>query len=346
MTYIVAEIGQNHNGSVDIAKVIIDLVARPAIDGLFGRQLAPVNAIKLTKRDLSHELARSQSCKPYISPHSFGATYGEHRARLELSDDQHFELFKYAKSLGFDLIETLCSPRCLSLLALFRPDYLKVASRDLTNLPLLKELAATGIPIILSTGMGAVAELDAALAEITRYHKNVSILHCVSQYPADPINVNLKTIHFLKKRYADFRIGYSDHTIGISAAVAAVAMGAEIVEKHVTLDRGMKGSDHACSLGPEGIQRMVRDIRLLELAMGTEQMLVPEAVRETRDKLQRSIATNRPLVKGCVLQESDLHMLSPGDGFTWADRSQVIGRILQHDIGENEIIYAKHIGLE
>jgi sialic acid synthase len=130
MTYIIGEIGQNHNGSVDIAKLIIDLVSRPIVDNLFGNKLKGMDAVKLTKRDLKCELSASQMSKPYDSPHSFGRTYGEHREFLELTDEQHFEVYKYAKAYGLDFVETLCAIGCLSLLKLFTPDRLKVASRD------------------------------------------------------------------------------------------------------------------------------------------------------------------------------------------------------------------------
>ena len=171
-TYIIGEIGQNHNGSVDIAKLIVDLVSRPVREEVFNIELRPMDAVKLTKRDLNEELTDSQMNRPYDSPHSFGRTYGEHRAFLELTDEEHFEVYRHAKSLGLDFVETLCSKGCLSLLKLFTPDRLKVASRDLTNLPLLEVMAETKIPIILSTGMAGRKELDDALEVITRYQMN------------------------------------------------------------------------------------------------------------------------------------------------------------------------------
>ena len=136
-TYIVGEIGQNHNGSVEIAKQMVDMVTRPVREEDFSLDLKPMDAVKMTKRDLDEELTASQMNRPYDSPNSFGRTYGEHRAFLELSDEAHFEVFKYAKERGLDFVETLCARGCLSLLKLFTPDRLKVASRDLTNLPLL-----------------------------------------------------------------------------------------------------------------------------------------------------------------------------------------------------------------
>ena len=339
MIYIIGEIGQNHNGSVDIAKLIIDAAARPVHEGLFNLDLKPMNAVKMTKRDLASELSASMMAKPYDSPHSFGKTYGEHREFLELSNEEHYECYLYAKSLNLDFVETLCAIDCLSMLKVFSPDKLKVASRDLTNLPLLEALAETKIPIILSTGMGGLREINNALEIITKHHKDVSILHCVSQYPTEPRNTNLLSISYLKKHFGDFQIGYSDHTIGISAPIAAAALGASIIEKHITLDRRMKGTDQSGSLGPDGMNKMVRDIRVLELSMGVEDIFIDPSVASSKVKLERSIASKRAIAKGETILESDLHMLSPGDGILWADRSTLIGKQAKQDIPANEIIY-------
>lgn len=338
-TYIIGEIGQNHNGSVDIAKLIVELVARPVKEELFGMELKPMNAVKLTKRDLNEELTVSQMNRIYDTPNSFGKTYGEHRAFLELSDEEHLEVYNYAKSLGLDFVETLCAKGCLTLLKLFTPDYLKVASRDLTNLPLLAAMAETKIPIILSTGMAGKKELDDALAVITKYHENISILHCVSQYPTHPENLNLKTISYLKKNYGQYRIGFSDHTIGISAPAIAVGMGAEIIEKHITIDRHMKGTDQPGSLGPDGVNRMVRDIRMVEKWLGKEDIYIDKSVAASKEKLERSIASLVDIKAGETITESMIHMLSPGNGFKWAERDKVIGHKAVSDIKANEIVY-------
>ena len=342
-TYIIGEIGQNHNGSCDIAKLIVELVARPVREEAFGIDLKPMNAVKMTKRDLNEELTVSQMNRIYDTPHSFGRTYGEHRAFLELDDEAHYEVYKYAKSLGLDFIETLCAKGCLSLLKLFTPDYLKVASRDLTYLPLLEALAETKIPIILSTGMAGKQELDNALDIITRHHNEISILHCVSQYPTHPDNLNLNTIKYLKRHYPQYTIGFSDHTIGISAPVVAVGMGAEIIEKHITIDRRMKGTDQAGSLGPDGVNRMIRDIRIAERWMGTEELYIEPNVASAKVKLERSIAANRPLEVGHVITEADLCMLSPGDGYKWSQKDEVIGRTVTEAIPASEIIYPQFL---
>lgn len=340
-TYIIGEIGQNHNGSVELAKVIIDLASRDVFDEVFGHQLKGMNAVKLTKRDLNQELSQSQMNRIYNSPHSFGKTYGEHREFLELNDEEHFEVYKYAKEKGLDFVETLCATGCLSILKYFTPDKLKVASRDLTNLPLLNALAETKIPIIISTGMAGKVELDNAIDVITKHHSELSILHCVSQYPTEPKNVNLNTIPYLLKYYSDFNIGYSDHTIGISTPVAAVALGAEIIEKHITLDRRMKGTDQAGSLGPDGVNRMVRDIRLLDQSMGVEDIFIVPETQSAKEKLERSVATINPIRKGEVVKEDNLQMLSPGDGYKWTDISEIIGKVAVVDIPANEVIYSK-----
>ncbi|CAG0952807.1 sialic acid synthase [Flavobacteriales bacterium] len=343
MTYIIGEIGQNHNGSVDLAKLLVEVASRPVREELFGIDLKPMDAVKLTKRDLNEELSASQMAAPYNSPHSFGKTYGEHRAFLELNEEQHFEIYLHAKAQGLDFVETLCAKGCLSIFKYFIPDKLKVASRDLTNLPLLTALAETKVPIILSTGMAGKKELDEALEIISKYHSHISILHCVSQYPTHPLNTNLLTITYLQKNYPQYTIGYSDHTIGIAAPVAAVAMGAKIIEKHITLDRKMKGTDQAGSLGIDGIHRMVRDIRVMEMSLGKEELFIDEAVKNAKVKLERSIATLRKMSAGETITEKDIHLLSPGDGYKWNEKESLIGKKLRCDLPANEIIYKKDI---
>ncbi len=343
--YLIAEIGQNHNGSVELARAIIDMVCRPVREEYFKLDLKPMDAVKLTKRELDEEMTESMKQMPYNSPHSFGKTYGEHRAYLELSYEEHYELYQYTKqTYGIDFIETICSITAMEkLLKLFKPDYLKVASRDLTNLPLLDALASVHIPMIISTGMATQQELDEALEVITRHHEKIAILHCVSQYPTHPANLNLRTIPYLIKRYPQYVIGFSDHTIGISAPIAAAAMGARIIEKHVTLDRYMKGSDHLASLGPDGVRRMVRDIRLLEMELGEETIMVPPEVEPFRRKLERSIAAKVPIQPGEIITEDKIHLLSPGDGLRWRDRHKILGKRAKVAIPKNELIYPEYV---
>ncbi|MDE7370051.1 MAG: N-acetylneuraminate synthase family protein, partial [Muribaculaceae bacterium] len=152
-------------------------------------------------------------------------------------------------------------------------------------------------------------------------------------------NLTLNTITSIKKNSPQYKIVFSDHTIGISAPVVAVGMGAEIIEKHNTIDRRMKGTAQAGSLGPDGVNRMLRDIRVAERWMGREELYIDESVSSSKQKLERSIASNRPIAAGEIITEKDIHMLSPGDGFKWADRNLVIGKTAKKDIPANEIIY-------
>ena len=201
-------------------------------------------------------------------------------------------------------------------------------------------MAETQIPMILSTGMAGKKELDDALEVITKSHSNISILHCVSEYPTHPDNLNLNTIKFLQNNYPDYSIGFSDHTIGIAAPTVAVGMGARIIEKHITIDRNMKGTDQAGSLGPDGVYRMVRDIRVTEKWMGREELYIDKNVISAKNKLERSIATKVDLKAGDIIAEEHLHLLSPGDGFKWSEKDQLIGKEVAVSIPKNEIIYA------
>ncbi len=341
--YIIGEIGQNHNGSVDIAKLIVDTVSRPIKDELFNRNLKKIDAVKLTKRDLTEELTTSAMNKPYLSKNSFGKTYGKHRKALELSNEEHYEVYKHAKSYKIDFVETLTSVGTLSLLKLFIPDKLKVASRDLTNLPLLNSMAETKIPIILSTGMSGVKELDKALEIISKHHSDISILHCLSEYPAQYKNLNLLSISYLIENYSEYLIGYSDHSVGISMPIAAIALGAKMIEKHITLDREMKGTDQIGSLGLEGVWRMVRDIRNIEQAMGKKEIFISDSVANAKLKLERSIATRNNMKIGDTIKEDDIHLLSPGNGIHWVDKDKILGKKVISNINKNELILMKHI---
>ncbi|MDP3997105.1 MAG: N-acetylneuraminate synthase family protein [bacterium] len=336
-TYVIGEIGQNHNGSVGLAKRIIDIASMPVIDNN-GREYKAMDAIKLQKRDLREEMTASERLKAYDSTNSFGRTYGEHRAYLELSNEQHAELYYYAKNRGLEVVETICSVGALELLDFFKPDKLKVASRDLTNLPLVEAMARTKIPLILSTGMSGIEDLAEALKIVSAYQSRITILHCLSQYPADYKNINLHTITYLRREYPQHIIGYSDHSEGIMIPVAAVSLGAQVIEKHLTLNRAMKGSDHRGALAPDGVFRMMRDIRHLELALGEPIMEAHPATTIARDKLERSVAARRDLMIGEIITEEDIHLLSPGMGLKWRDRGKILGRKVKQVVKKDELI--------
>jgi len=337
--YIIAEIGQNHNGDINIAKKLVDQLDRYPYDEITGDRFNKVNAIKLTKRDLDEELSQEGMNKPYTGKNSFGPTYGEHRAFLELSYQDHVELGNYIREKGFDFVETLCSVKTVELLDLVKVDKIKVASRDLTNIPLIEALANRPEPVILSTGMADLKDLQQALECFTIKGKtNISILHCLSQYPAEYRKLNLNTLKWLQDNYPQYTIGYSDHSLGTHIPVAASAMGAKIIEKHVTLDRNMKGTDHAGSADIETFIEMVHDIRALEFSFGDYNIHCDATVAVNKVKLERSLATKFDLKEGSVLTETDLHMISPGDGLKWEDRHRVVGKKVKESLSYNTLI--------
>jgi len=338
--YIIAEIGQNHNGDIEIAKKIVDQLDNYPYDEFLGQRWRKCNAIKLTKRDLEEELSLEGMSRPYNSPNSFGKTYGEHREFLELSYEQHVELGKYIKSKGFEFVQTFCSIKTLKLLDLVDVDKIKIASRDLTNIPLLKAVADRPQPVILSTGMADKEDLDNALAILENgKNKSISILHCISQYPAMYSNLNLDTIRYLHNRYGDkYTIGYSDHSIGTHIPVTSVGMGAKILEKHVTLDTSMKGSDHKGSADISTFNKMVHDIRSVEFSKGSYSFFRDETVKTAKDKLERSLAYNKNLIKGTVLTEEDIHMISPGTGLKWNEVTNLVGKSLSKSVEKNTLI--------
>ena len=318
--YIIAEIGQNHNGSVDLAKQLIDVA-----------EMCGVDAVKSCKRDLACELTEAARSRPYEGPQSFGPTYGEHREVLELSPAQHQELNDYCVAKGMSYFVSACDIPSVDVMEEIGVPLYKVASRDLTNLPLLDRMADTGKPVILSVGMADERDIEDALGCIRAKHDKVVITHCTSEYPTPYEDVNLNAMHTIRKQY-DVLTGLSDHTVGIMTATSSVAMGSCVVEKHLTLARYMKGTDHACSLEPDGMRRVVRDIRNLELAMGDGRINPPEGVIAAKTKLARSVTSKVAIPAGTELTEAMLTLKSPGDGIKWRDRSVLLGKTARRDI--------------
>lgn len=339
--YVIAEIGQNHNGDINIAKKIIDQLDRYTYDPHTGNRLQKPNAIKLTKRDLSEELSVEAADRPYVGKNSFGKTYGEHREFLELSYQDHVELGNYARSKGFDFIITACSPKATKVFDLIEVDYIKVASRDLTNIPLLEAIAKRKQPVIISTGMVNLKELSTALNILKGCP--TAILHCISQYPAEYGRLNLRSIAWLQENYYGYPVGFSDHSIGVTAPLAAVALGARIIEKHVTLDTNMKGSDHAGSADIETFHSMVNQIRLLEQALGEEKFIQDSSfIAETKVKLERSLAFKDNYPVGHIITADNFHMLSPGNGLKWDDVEDLVGRELKEHAQKNSLVTRFH----
>jgi len=251
--YVIAEIGLNHNGSVDIAKQLIDVSAD-----------AGAQAVKFQKR--TPEIATPEHMKATPRETPWGTmTYLEYRYRVEFEKEQYTEISEYATSKGLDWFASPWDEPSVDFLEEMGVTTHKVASASVTDLGMLRKLKETGKPIILSTGMSTLEQIDKAV-EILGTDKLV-ILHATSTYPLPPEEANLRTILTLKDRYG-VPVGYSGHEPGLQISLAAVALGAVAVERHITLDRTMWGSDHAASLEPKGFETLIRDIRILEKALG------------------------------------------------------------------------------
>ena len=331
--YFIAEIGQNHNGEIGMAKELIDMAAQPIYH--MGRRLPGVDAVKFQKRELKEEMTIEEAGREYG-----GQSYMEHRKALELSYAEHSELCAYAHEKGLHFIETVCSPLALELiLEEFSPDKIKVASRDLDNVPLLRAIGRTFIPAILSTGMGTWADALQAAEEVGE--SVWALLHCVSTYPAAYADLNLRC---MSEAPIAYRVGYSDHTTGILAPALAVAIGATVIEKHITLDPSLKGSDHAGSLAPGGLGRCVRDVRNAEIARGKGQKKsVPTSTQTAQNKLRRSVCAAHDIKAGEVIKDADIVMLSPGHGLSWYHRQAVVGKFAARKIEKHHMIGAADV---
>ncbi|MEQ6898203.1 N-acetylneuraminate synthase family protein [Microbacterium sp. KR10-403] len=252
--YVIAEIGLNHNGDVELAKRLIDVAAHAGAD-----------AVKFQKR--TPEIATPEHMRDTPRETPWGTmTYLDYRRRVEFGRDEYVEISDYATMAGLDWFASPWDVPSVAFLEDLNVVAHKVASASVTDLELLAALRETGKPIILSTGMSTIEQIDRALAELDT--GRVVLMHATSTYPMEPEEANIKTIATLRDRYPGIPVGYSGHERGLQISVAAVALGAVAVERHITLDRTMWGSDHAASLEPSGLEHLVRDIRIVEEALG------------------------------------------------------------------------------
>jgi N-acetylneuraminate synthase len=252
--YVIAEIGLNHNGDVDLAKRLIDVAADSG-----------AQAVKFQKR--TPAISTPEHMKSQLRETPWGTmTYLEYRYRVEFDRDQYIEIGDYATLRGLDWFASPWDEEAVAFLEDLDVVAHKVASASVTDIAMLEALAATGKPIILSTGMSTLEQIDRAVEVLGT--DNLVILHATSTYPLPPEEANIRMITTLRDRYAGVPVGYSGHERGLQISIAAVALGAMVVERHITLDRTMWGSDHAASLEPTGFEHLVRDIRVVGEALG------------------------------------------------------------------------------
>lgn len=325
--FVIAEIGHNHRGSLETARKLF-LEAKNA----------GADAVKLQKRDNRSLFTSKLYDQVYDNPNSYGRTYGEHREALEFGRDEYLVLMAYAKVIDILFFSTPFDFRSLEFLAeLGMPAY-KIASADLFHTPLLKKIAEIGKPMFLSTGGGTMTDIRRACDTILPINNQLSILHCTAAYPVDPADMNLNVITELLKEYPDQTIGLSDHENGIDAASLAYIMGARVFEKHFTLNRSWKGTDHAFSLEPRGLRQLVRNLNRIPLMLGDGQKRLMESEKKPLTKMIKSIVAAKDLPKGTVLNETDIDYKCPQGGLMPWQYTDVIGKKTKTEITEEQII--------
>ena len=320
---IIGEIGQIHNGDINIAKKLIDMCYD-----------CNIKLVKFQKRDIKTEFTEEAYNKPYINKNSFGETYGKHREFLELDKEQHKELKKYANDKGLVYFCTPCDIPSLKIMEEIECPFYKVASRDITNIPLLSELSKLNKPVIISTGMANNDDIDLALETLKLPSNMVIIMQCTSEYPCPPENCNLNVLNTFKTQYKNI-IGFSDHSDGVLASTIASIMGYKIIEKHITLDRCMKGTDQVGSLEFDGLKKLQKYIHNIPIIMGSFEKKQEQNILINKQKLMKSITSNTIIKKGEILSEDMICLKCPGNGLLWKEKNKIIGKKSNIDINND-----------
>jgi N-acetylneuraminate synthase/sialic acid synthase len=332
--FVIAEIGHNHQGSVERARELVRAAHEAGAD-----------AVKLQKRDNRRLYTHALYDSPYDNENSFGPTYGAHREALELDRDAYATLRDEAKALGLVFFATAFDEASADLLAELGAPAFKIASGDLTNTPLLRHVATFGKPLVVSTGGATIEDVDRAVETVTGAGGTLCLLQCTAAYPAAVEDLNLGVIATLRDRYPELVIGLSDHQDGIAMAPVAFMLGARVVEKHFTLSHTAKGTDHAFSLMPEGMRKLVRDLRRVPIAIG-DGVKRPLPSEETPlRKMGKQLVAAHALSAGHVLADGDLVAKSPADGgLAPYALDELLGRPLHRALAEDEAISADDVG--
>ena len=326
---IIAEAGVNHNGSKDLAFKMVKAAAESGADYI---KFQTFRAEELVTVDC--EAAGYQK-------KNMGAVRQLEMLRsLQLSNEDFRELKNYCDKLGIGFLSTPFDDASIDFIASLKPDFMKVPSGEITNVPYLRKIAATHIPVIVSTGMSDLADIREALKvfqEAGYDKKDIILLHCTTQYPTPMEDVNLKAMDTLR-REVGCEAGYSDHTEGIEVSVAASAMGASVIEKHFTLDRSMDGPDHKASLEPIELRKLVESVRNVEIALGDGKKVVKDSEKANMTAARRSIVAARIIKRGEVINEEAIRCKRPAIGLSPVYWDNVIGSVAERDFEVDEPI--------
>jgi len=323
--YIIAEAGVNHNGSVEIAKKLIRVAKDCGADAI---KFQTFKAEKLVSKNTPKARYQMENDKG-------GSTQFEMLKKLELNPEDFIELKKYCEETGIDFLSSPFDEASCDFLEEIGVTSFKIGSGEITNIPFLKHIAHKCKPIILSTGMSTLGEVKEALSAIyNETSEKVSLLHCVTEYPAPFDQINLTAMQTLKNVFK-VPVGYSDHTVGIEIALAAVAMGAEIIEKHFTLDKSMEGPDHKASIEPSEFKSMVLAIRNIESALGDGIKKPAKCEIPNMQIARKSLHLSKNINKGDIIRNEDLVMKRPGSGLGYQYIDFFTGKKAKRDLEED-----------
>jgi len=304
--YIIAEAGVNHNGSVSMAKELIEIASSCGAD-----------AIKFQSFSAENLTTRSAAKAEYQRTEGNESQF-EMLKRLELKEDDYHEISEFCQSREISFLSSPFDIKSLNILQKFNPDFIKVASGEITNLPLLEKIAEVANKVILSTGLSNIEDISKAIDILSSNgleKKNLSLLHANTMYPTPFSDANLKAINTLRERF-DLNVGYSDHTSGIEASIAAVAMGASIIEKHFTISKKLSGPDHKASLEPLELEALVKSIRNVELALGTGEKQPTNSELVNINAVRKSIVAAKKIKKGELFNIDNITTKRPGNGIS------------------------------
>lgn len=325
--FVIAEIGHNHQGDMEKCKQLFDAAKESG-----------ANAVKLQKRQNKTMFTKAMYNEVYNSENAYAETYGEHREFLEFDFDQYKELKEYAEEIGIVFFSTAFDIPSADFLAKLDIPCFKMASGDLTNLPLLKYVAEMGKPMFMSTGGGTMDDVRRAHDAVAAINSNFCIMQCTAGYPPEWQELNLAVIATYRDAFSDTVIGFSSHDSGIAMALAAYPLGMRVVEKHFTLNRAWKGTDQAFSLEKPGLRRLVRDLRRVRIAMGDGVKRQYDSEKKPLYKMAKKLVFNRDLPQGHVLTSEDIACKVPNDGIPPYRMDEFVGKTLTAPVIEDQSV--------
>lgn len=330
-TLIIAEAGVNHNGSIELAKQLIDAAADAGVDYVKFQTFRTENLVSKLAKKADYQVRNVADADD---------TQFSMLKKLELSVDDHHELIDYCKIKGVRFFSTAFDLESIDFLASLKLGLWKIPSGEITNYPYIKRIAQYKEPVILSTGMSEMCEIKQAIQVLNTFgvpKELITILHCNTEYPTPMSDVNLLAMQTLREELG-VPTGYSDHTQGIEVPVAAVALGAVVIEKHFTLDRNMEGPDHKASLEPQELKQMVTAIRNVKAALGSKDKIVSCSERENKKVARKSIVASKNIAEGETFTEQNLTVKRPGTGISPMRWEDILGKKAQKSFQEDDLI--------